>query len=81
MTQVITPWVDGVMASPEAARLQALARSLPGSSGPPMDIRANFMTTAQQRVDAGFKAMPAYQADRAAAEAAFARAMKVFGLF
>jgi len=80
MSKVIVPWVEGVMASPEAARLQALARSLPGN-GQQMDIRANFMTTGRDRVEAGFKAMPVYQKDRAACEAAFSRATKVFGVF
>ncbi len=81
MKQVIEPWVEQVMASPEAAKLQAAVRANPALFGGGTDIRQNFLTTSMARVDAGFLAMPAYQADRAAAEAAFARAAKVFGLF
>lgn len=81
MKTVIEPWVEAVMASPQAAQIQAAVKANPGLFGAGTDIRQNFLTTGRTRVDAAFQAMPQYQADRAAAEAAFARATKVFGLF
>lgn len=81
MQTVIEPWVEQVMASPQAAQIQAAVKANPGLFGAGTDIRQNFLTTGRDRVNAAFQAMPQYQADRAAAEAAFTPATKVFGLF